>query len=122
MQHHILSIDDEDVIRELLGELLETHGFRFTGVGTPKEALNVARNDPPALIITDLQLEESDGLELVDKLAEIVPDAPVILLTGILFDTTTVDEKLSDKISAYVSKTAPLDSLLAEIKRLLKTS
>ncbi len=120
MQHHILSIDDEDIIRDLLGELLEAHGFRFTGVATPREALAIARDDPPDLIITDLQLEESDGLELVDKFAEFVPDAPVILLTGILFDTKTVDEKLTGKISAYISKTAPLDTLLKEINRLLK--
>lgn len=119
MQYHILSIDDEDIIRELLGELLEAHNFRFTGVGTPSAALRAVRDDPPDLIITDLQLEDSDGLELVDKLQEFVPDAPVILLTGILFDAKTVDEKLSGKISAYISKTAPLQSLLTEIKRLL---
>ncbi|WP_221029571.1 response regulator [Actomonas aquatica] len=118
--HHILSIDDEDIIRELLGELLEAHGYRFTGVGTPHEALNIARSDPPDLIITDLQLEESDGLELVEKMAELVPDAPVILLTGILFDSQTVNETLSNKISTYISKTAPLSDLLAEVKRLLK--
>ncbi len=122
MQHHILSIDDEDIIRNLLGELLEAHGFRFTGVATPHQALTIARDDPPDLIITDLQLEESDGLELVDQLAELVPEAPVILLTGILFDAKTVDEKLSDKISTYISKTSPLDTLLKEIKRLLKIS
>ncbi len=120
MQHHILSIDDEDIIRELLGELLQAHGFRFTGVATPAEARRVAKEDPPHLIITDLQLEDSDGLELVEELNAIVPDAPVILLTGILFDNRTVDEKLSRKISAYISKTAPLESLLHEIKRLLK--
>ena len=119
MKQHILSIDDEDIIRQLLGELLDAHGYRFTGVATPREALRVARDDPPDLIITDLQLEESDGLELVDKFTEIVPGAPVILLTGILFDSKTVDEKLSGKVPAYISKTAPLSSLLSEIKRLL---
>ena len=120
VKQHILSIDDEDIIRELLGELLDAHGYRFTGVATPREALRVAREDPPDLIITDLQLEESDGLELVEKFTEIVPRAPVILLTGILFDTKTIDEKLTGKVSGYISKTSPLSTLLSEIKRLLK--
>ncbi|MCF3650850.1 response regulator [Synoicihabitans lomoniglobus] len=117
---HILSVDDEEIIREMLGELLEIHGYRVTGVATPSAALKVARNDPPDLVITDLQLEESDGLQLVDQLSKIIPDVPVVLLTGILFDSKTVDQSLSHKISAYLSKTAPLSELTAEIHRLLK--
>ena len=119
---HILSIDDEDIIRELITEFLEAYDYRVTGVRNPTEALKVAQSDPPALIITDLQLEDSDGLQLVEKLQEFIPDAPVILLTGVLFDARTVDEKLSGKISAYVSKTAPLETLLKEVHRLLGDS
>ncbi|MCC5021507.1 MAG: response regulator [Candidatus Synoicihabitans palmerolidicus] len=76
----------------------------------------------PHLIITDLQLEDSDGLELVAELNTIVPGAPVILLTGILCDNKTVDEKLSSKISSSVNKPVPLDHLMDEIKRLLAAS
>ena len=118
-QTHILSIDDEDIIRELLGELLDAHGYRFTGVATPHEALRVAREDPPDLIITDLQLEESDGLELVEKFTAIVPDAPVILLTGILFDAKTVQEKLTGKaaIAGAIGSAAVAAALLYANKR-----
>lgn len=116
---HILFVDDEQVIIDLVKEYLELHDYRITGVKTPHAALQVIRDDPPDLIIADLQLPDSDGLKLVAKFKKILPDVPVILLTGVWFDAETVDETLSGHISAYVSKTAPLQQLAAEVKRLL---
>jgi CheY-like chemotaxis protein len=42
MQHHILIVDDEDEIRDLLGEFLAGQGYRVTGVATALEALRIA--------------------------------------------------------------------------------
>ena len=46
-----------------------------------------------------------------------LPKTPVILLTGVLFDPHVVEDNLKWKISSYVSKTAPLQSLVDEIRR-----
>ena len=119
MNKHILTIDDEAVILNLLREFLEEEGYHVSRASTPREAKAAVAAQSPDLIITDLQLANSDGLELVDSIRETLPDVPVILLTGVWFDEQTIDEKLSHKISAYHNKTAPLAELLQTVRRLL---
>lgn len=119
MPKHILAIDDEAIIRELLTEFLTVLNLRVTGVSTGAEALQVVATDPPDLIITDLQLEESDGLEFIEKFKETLPNVPVILLTGMLFDSKVVEQRIKAKVSAYVPKTTPLSELAKVIRGLL---
>ena len=71
------------------------------------------------LIITDLQLEQSDGLALLEEIKATHPDMPTLLLTGVLFDEETVEAHIGKKVSAYLPKTSPLRIILAEIARLL---
>ena len=73
--------------------------------------------EAPDLIISDLQLEDTDGLQLIEQLRIMLPKTPVILLTGVLFDPHVVEDNLKWKISSYISKTAPLQSLVDEIRR-----
>jgi len=116
---HILLVDDEAPILELLAEYLTARGFRVTAVRSAAEARTAAQASAPELVITDLQLADGDGLQLVEQLKALRPDLPVILLTGVLFDAKVVEERLSRKISAYVSKTSPLKQLLQEVRRLI---
>ncbi len=116
---HILAIDDEAPILDLLREYLQAHGFRVSTAANAAAARQVVETDAPQLILSDLQLEDGDGLQLIEQLRAQLPKVPVILLTGVLFDAHVVEENLKWKISAYVSKTAPLQTLLAEIRRLM---
>ncbi len=116
---HILAIDDEAPILDLLKEYLSSHGYRVSTANTALEARRIVEADPPDLLISDLQLEETDGLHLIEQLRALLPSKPVILLTGVLFESQVVEENLKWKVSAYVSKTAPLQVLLQEIRRLL---
>jgi CheY-like chemotaxis protein len=115
---HILVVDDELVIRELLESFLSMAGYRVTAVPSAFEAEAIAARERPGLVITDLQLEESDGLEMVTRLKALLPDTPMILLTGVLFDQKVVREVLHKKVSSYIEKTAPLSRILEEVKRL----
>jgi len=118
--YHILSIDDEQVILDMVRDYLGMMGYRVTSVNTSRKALEVVENDPPDLIISDLQLPDSDGLQLIDKIKTTLTNVPVILLTGVWFDEQTIEKTLSRHISAYVAKTAPLQQLADEVKLLLK--
>lgn len=119
MNEHILTIDDEAEILALLREVLMASRYRVTGVGTGPEALQVIANDPPDLIITDLHLEDMDGFELSEHMKAAAPDTPILLLTGMLFDPEVLRGPLGSRIAAYVDKTAPLERILGEVKRLL---
>lgn len=119
MKKHILVVDDETPILELLEEYLTARGYRVTVARSTAEARKTAQAEAPDLVITDLQLEDGDGLQLVEQLKTLRPDTPVILLTGVLFDPKVVEERLSKKVGAYVSKTSPLKQLLQEVRRLI---
>lgn len=119
MPSHILLVDDEASIRNLLHEVLERAGYRITSVATVEEALRVVNDDRPQLVITDLQLEESDGIELAERAKAIAPDMPILLLTGILFDRAVLQETVGDKIAGYLEKTSPLSRIREEVQRLI---
>jgi DNA-binding NtrC family response regulator len=116
MTQHILTIDDEPEIREVLREFLTSAGFRVSGAGTVEEALDVIRRDPPQLIITDLQLEETDGFNVIDQIKALVPKTPVILLTGVLFDPAVINDRIGRKIAAYLGKNESLERIAQEVR------
>jgi DNA-binding NtrC family response regulator len=120
MTKHILHIDDEVAIRELLAQCLTANGYRVTSVDSATEAFKIVQRDPPQLIISDLQLEDSDGLEVIARLRATLPAVPVILLTGVLFDAHVAREMLGKTVACYLEKTTPLARILDEIQRLLK--
>lgn len=119
MKKHILIVDDEASIRDLLGEFLTVSDYRITAVSSAIDAQQVVERDPPNLIISDLQLEDSDGLDMIEQLKSTLPNTPVILLTGVLFDPKVAAGILSKKVSSYVDKTSSLARILAEVKLLL---
>ena len=120
MKKHILSIDDEVDIRELLKEILTIKGYRVSTAGSAQEARRIVQADPPNLIITDFQMADTDGFALVEDLNKIVPGVPVLLLTGVVFDPEVVSENVLKKVVGYIDKTASLDTILTEVKRLVE--
>ena len=117
---HLLIIDDEATIRDLLAQFLTVAGFRVTAAEGAAAALQVARQDAPDLIISDLQLEDADGLEMISQLKDLLPKAPVILLTGVLFEPEVVRDVLSKKVACYLEKTSSLARILENVRELLR--
>ena len=115
---HILIVDDEAPIREILSQMLTQSGFRVTEAASAIQALGSIDADPPDLLMSDLQLEESDGLSMISKIRAQRPALPVILLTGILFDEEVVRDSISKLVTAYLPKTTPLSRVLGEVRRL----
>jgi DNA-binding NtrC family response regulator len=119
MKQHILIVDDEAPIREILSQMFGQHGFRVTEAASATEAEAAVQRDPPALVISDLQLEDSDGLAMISRLKASRPKLPVILLTGVLFDADVVRDSLSKVVTLYLPKTTPLAKILEEVRHLL---
>jgi len=119
MKKHILSIDDEADIRELLQEVLTIKGYRVSTAAEPEAARKIIREDPPQLIIMDFQIEEGDGFVLIEDIKRLAPKTPVLLLTGAVFDRNVVRDTIEKKVSRYLDKTASLSTIVSEIERLL---
>lgn len=118
MKKHILLVDDEPSILELISTYLTRCGYRVTALTSAYEAEEAVKRDKPDLVITDLQLENSDGLEMIARIKVGLPDLPVILLTGVLFDPKVVHENIAKKVSCYIQKTAPLSQIMEQVRRL----
>jgi len=119
---HILVIDDERSMRELLEILLKREGYRVTACGSAEEGLPVLEEGKVDLVLTDLNLPGVDGLELMRLLrAQTVSaarDVPVVLITA--FGTTAhAVEAMKQGAADYVLKPFNNDELLLNLKRTL---
>jgi len=77
----VFIVDDDERIREALGELLETHGMRAIAFGSAGDYVNAEKPDLPACLILDVELPDINGLELQRQIAE--GDHPaIVFITG----------------------------------------
>lgn len=118
MSKLILHLDDEPAIREILAATLTGHGYRVVSATTPDEALNAARQERPDLFISDLQLDEGDGLETIAQIRALHSDIRVIILTGVLIDPRVAGKSLARDADAYIPKTGSLAKIVEEVQRL----
>ena len=122
VKQHILVVDDEAPIRDLLESYFKKHGYAVTTAANAAAALQFSRESPLHLIILDIVLPDTDGLELLEQIKTARPHLPVIIMTGIGFDEELLQEAKQKGASGYVSKTLPLEQLLMEVHRALKYS
>ncbi len=96
MAHTILVVDDEAHIRRVVSMKLERAGYEVITAGDGEEALDVCRQSPPDLIITDYQMPVMTGLEFCQGRRQCAgaEHIPAIMLTARGFDVST--EELED--------------------------
>ncbi len=112
----ILVVDDEESIRFLYREELEDEGYRVITASDGEEALRKVRKDRPDLITLDIRMPGMDGIEVLQRIREMDKDIPVIMSTAYGEYRHDFNVWASD---AYVTKTANLDELKENIRRLL---
>jgi DNA-binding response OmpR family regulator len=119
MKKHILSIDDEPNICRIIKDVFTMKGYRVSTAGTAEAAWLIVKSDPPNLIILDQQLEDTDGLTLAEEIREIMPDVPILLLTGQVFDADVIQEISGKMVSRYLPKTTKMDVICQVVRHLL---
>jgi DNA-binding NtrC family response regulator len=78
----ILIIDDEEVVRILLRSALEAAGYEVTEAANGREGLELYRQRPANLVITDILMPEMSGLDMLLELTREFLDAKVIAISG----------------------------------------
>ena len=81
MAKRILLVDDEDRIREIVRGYLESEGFEVSEARDGEAALDAARDWHPDLVVLDVMMPGTDGIEVLRKLRA-TSELPVILLTA----------------------------------------
>ena len=78
----ILVVDDDDIIRETLCELLsENHACQ--SAGTAEEALSKLQSQAFDVVLTDISMPGLSGLDLLSRLVQLYPGTPVIIISGL---------------------------------------
>lgn len=81
VSQHILVVDDEATIREVLRRYLEREGYRVSEAGDGSQALRAIEQEPPDLVILDLMLPGIGGLVVADRI-RLGNELPIIMLTA----------------------------------------
>ena len=80
---HVLVVDDEPALRELLVDVLSDNGkLIIESAGSGKEALDIARRKKPDILITDLTLGDCSGLDVMEDIRKTVGEVPSVVITG----------------------------------------
>ena len=115
---HVLIVDDDFQLRQLVSKMLRAQGFRATAVGTGREMQETMRATPVDLIVLDVMLPGMSGLELC-RLVRQTSSVPIIMLTA---RTEETDRVLGLEMGAddYLTKPFGSRELLARIRALLR--
>jgi two-component system response regulator HydG len=115
----VLVVDDEASARSGLEKLLKQSGYDVDSAGHGAEALAVAAEHPPDVVVTDLRMPEMDGMQLLAKLREQDPNLPVIVATA-LGDVGTAVAAMRAGAQDYLTKPIDIDALTMAIDRALE--
>jgi|SRR5579864_662765 len=117
----ILVIDDGDAVRDILRIFLEKEGFQVCGEGADGlEAIELAKQLQPDLIVLDLAMPRMNGVEAASVLSRTMPGVPIVLLT-MYEDLLGSSLASASGISAVVSKIDGMHALVACVRSLLRT-
>ena len=83
----ILVVDDDAALRETIVTLLRDEGYRVAGASNGREALDMAEDDAPSLILLDLMMPVMDGWQFLEERRShrAAREAAVVLLSGMAF-------------------------------------
>ncbi len=114
----ILVVDDDANVRTILTDYLSKQGFRVISAVNGQQALFVARDEKPDLILLDIMMPEMDGYEFIRVFSK-EKETPMILLTG---QSEEADKVVGLELGAddYVTKPFDLRELLARIRAVLR--
>lgn len=115
----ILVVDDEPSIRELLSVSLRFTGFDVREAADGHQAVRLAQEFKPDLVLLDIMLPDIDGFEVLRRLRDTDPDVPVLFLTA--------KDDLSDKLQGlnaggddYITKPFSLEEVVTRIRVVLR--
>ena len=115
---HLLVVDDEKNMRDLLKEYLNEYGYEVTCAANGQDALQIYKQGDFDIVLSDLFMEPMDGLELLNNIKEINPDALFIMITGYPSIQSSI-EVMKKGARDYITKPFNIDEIKVKIERAL---
>ncbi len=115
----VLLVDDSATDRKMIGGILERNGFAVRYAENGNGALKQLHRSLPEIVLTDMQMPEMDGLELVKSIRAEFPHVPVILMTGHGSETLAA-QALQHGAASYVPKSQIAKLLVDSVRHVLE--
>ncbi|MEQ5319078.1 two-component system response regulator GlrR [Providencia vermicola] len=117
----LLLVDDDPSLLKLLGMRLSSEGFKVTTAESGPEALKILQKEKLDLVISDLRMDEMDGMALFDEIQKVHPNMPVIILTahGSIPDAVAATQR---GVFSFLTKPVDKDALYKAIDEALALS
>ena len=114
----VLLADDDDDLREVLGELLAAFGVVVIPARSGNEAFELFTRERPEIVISDIQMEDGSGIDLMRSIRALPPQqgglTPAIAISGV----AQLDETLDAGFHCHFVKPAPVQALVDTLRRL----
>ena len=114
--HHVLVVDDEEVVLVALRDTLAREGYHVITAANGAEALARLKEQVFSVVITDQQMPLLTGLEFLSQVKEMQPDATRILITAVLNLSTVIDSINKGEIFRFIVKPWLREELLVTVK------
>ncbi len=114
-RYRILAVDDEQDALDVLAEVLESQ-YQVTTALSGEQALEILRQQPFDLLITDQRMPQMTGIQLIEAAKQISPDMVRIILTGYTEPRDLIDAINRGEVYRYITKPWDLNDLLFTIR------
>lgn len=122
MAHRVLIVEDNELNMKLFHDLLEASGMEILETRNGIDALRVAKEQRPDLIVMDIQLPEMSGLEVTERIKSDPDLAPIPVIAVTAFAMKGDEERIrAAGCEAYLSKPISIDRFISTIKSFLPT-
>ncbi len=112
----ILLVEDEQLLRQSLAELLREEDYEVVEAATGKEGYDLALRQPFDVVVTDLRMPEMDGMTLLGHLRQLAPQTPVIVITAFGTVENAVAAMRAGAVD-YLLKPFQLEDVLLRVRR-----
>jgi signal transduction histidine kinase len=116
---NLLVVDDEQNVAITMGAILEMDGFDVTIATTGADAISKLHTEVYDLVLTDLRLDDADGLTIVSEVARLQPDTVSIILTGYASLESAI-KALREGAYDYLIKPCDVEELRAVVARAIE--
>lgn len=118
MKEKILIVDDEESVVQSIEGVLKDEGFKVVTAKSGQEAIEIFKNELPALVLLDIWMPGMDGIEVLRRMKWISPDTQVIMISG---HATISTAMTAVRLGAFdfIEKPLSLETLLLTIKNAL---
>src|SRR6185437_6951854 len=117
--HKILVVDDETPVRSMIGATLERQGYHVQLAGSGREACETLERQPVDLVLTDIVMQDGNGIALLERVRANYPNIPVVMVSAI-HDISVAIDSMRRGADDYRLKPFEREHLVATVGRALE--